>query len=381
MTPIRFVAIYLAIIGTLCMGTSCPPKKDGTKAGATPPANTGKLPAKIDDAGTNAAMALVALDKKYAALQAEHEALKKSSAVAAAQVGSANIGNTNNPPGPAREVVHRETSMAMTNLPPADLVEALAAAKRRTALLEGRVAEAEALYKVAQTESEQMKAERAKLKADTDKASQEAELQRQKAAAAQAALVEAEKRQAAELKANEAANQAKLDAANRKAEEEIKKVHDAWNVRLVWICVGIGSLCILAGVGMLIATNGASAWRSGIAFVCGAICFGFAKLLSHPMFTTYFTIGCVLVVIAVLVFLWRERVHTRETKELAAAKAEQEEQLRKKEKTLRHVVSAVEEVRNSDPAANALLTERLDYHTSPDSTRPEYVKLKSEVTA
>lgn len=369
--------LLIAIVLTLCMGSACPERKPTRSAGATPPSAPAKLPTAISNAESNAVLALVALDKKFAALQAEYDALKQSAAVASAQVGSANIANTNQPPSPATRVVDLETKLAMTNLPPADVREALEAAKRRMALLEGRTAEAEALYKTAQTESDRMKAEQTKLKADTEAARQEAEAQRQKAAAAQAALVKAQVEQAAELEKNRAANQANLDAANARADAEIKKAHEAWNQRMVWLCVGIGGLCILVGVGMLIATSGTSLWRSGLAFGCGAVCFGLAKLLSHPMFTTYFTIGCVLIVTAVGIFLWRERLRTRAQKDLAAEKEAQAEKLCLADTTLKHVVQAVEEVREAHPDANKLLTERLDYYTSTESTRPEYVRRKS----
>lgn len=370
-------AVIIAIIA-VCLASGCATDNNDGKAAPTPPGKTGKLLGAVDNAGTSAAAALAASDEKFVALKAEYDALQKRSSKAAAQVESANIANTNQPPSPATRVVDLETKLALTNLPPQDVAEALKAAQRRADLLEGRVLKAEEGYKAAQTDAEQLKAEKAKLKGETDKATALAEDLRLKAAAAQAALVEAEKKHAAELVKNQAENQAKLDAANAKAAEEIKKAQEANNRLLVWICIGIGSLCILGGIGLLIATSGASAWRSSLAFGCGAICFGLAKLLSHPMFTTYFTVGCVLIVISGLVFLWREHVHTRKQKELVAAKLEQEAALQLQEKTLKHVVKAIEEVREKSPELNATITASLDDHTDPDSTQLEYRRLKME---
>lgn len=372
------LAPIVAIFCVLCLGAGCPPKKDGTKAGATPPIQTGKLPARIDNAGSNAVAALVALDKKYAALVAENEALKQRSAIAAAQVGSANIANTNQPPSPAKEVVARETQLALTNLPPADLKEALEAERRRTAVLSGDVALTKQLYDAAQTEASRMKAEAVQLKADTEKAKTEAEIQRQKAAAAQAALVQAQKEQAAELEANRKSNQDKLDAANKKADEAVQKAYEERQNLLVRILIGIGALSILAGIGLAIATQGASAARSSIAVFCGLVCFGLAKLLSHPLFNIVFSVSCVLVVAAVGAYFWYERKQDRALKLTTTTKAEKEEELRKANKLLVHVTKAIEDARKN-PEVNAVIEERLDYYTSPDSTRPAYVKLKTEV--
>lgn len=375
----NFGCLVLAL--TVCFASGCLiAKKDGSKAGATPPGKTNSLPAAVDNAGTNATLALVALDKKFASLQAEHDALKLSSAKAAAQVGSANIANTNQPPSPATQVVDRETRLAMTNLPPQDVPEALASTLRRTALLEGRVVEAEAGYKRASSESDQMKAEQVRLKSETDKARAEAEAQRLKATEAQAALVEAEKRQAAELEKNRAENQSKLDAANKKADEAVQKAYEERQNLLVRILMGIGAASILAGIGLAIATSGASIWRSGIAVFCGFLCFGLSKVLSHPYFNTIFSLSCLVVLAGAGVYLWREHKHVLEFRDTAAAKVETETRLLLVDKTLKHVVKAVEAVRGSSPEMNKVLEEHLDAHTDPDSTRQEYIMQKAEHT-
>lgn len=311
--PILIVATVVLFLG---MGSACrETDPNGKKAGAVPPAKTGKLPDSIGNAGSNAVLALVALDKKFAALQAEYDALKLSSAKASAQIGSANIANTNQPPGPATQVVDRETKLAMTNLPPQDVTEALEAARRRLALMENRIADADALYKTASTEAERMKTEMAQLKDETEKARVEGEAQRQKAAAAQAALVAAEKQQAAELEKNRAANQAKLDEANKKADAAVQKAYEENQKTIVWILVGIGGLCILAGIGLAIATQGTSLVRSGIAVACGGVCFGLAKVISHPWFNTVFIASLVLLAVCGGAYMWYEWKCSRELKE------------------------------------------------------------------
>jgi hypothetical protein len=139
----------------------------------------------------------------------------------------------------------------------------------------------------------------------------------------QRALVAAEAKHVADLEANRAENQRVLDAAHRATEAAEAKAkaakEEAYKERqnlLVRILIGIGGLCILAGIGLVIATSGASAWRSGIAVFCGMLCFGLAKVLSHPWFNIVFVVAIVLVVVAAGIYLWRERKHHTEAKAL-----------------------------------------------------------------
>ena len=316
---IKFVPetiVPFIIVAVLGLGSACPERKPTGPAGATPPAQPGKLPTAIAHAESNAVMALVALDKKFAALQAEYDALKQSAAVAHAQVNSANIANTNQPPSPATQVVDLETKLAMTNLPPQDVKEALEAAKRRLALLEGRTAEAEALYNTARSESEKMKAEQTRLKADTESARLEAESQRKKAEAAQAALVKAQAEQAAELERNRAANQAKVDAAEKRAKEAEDKAAAEQHKFIFRTLLGVGISLFVAGVVMIALTNGTALVKGGLLSAGGAVAIGLAQVISNPWFDKVLTAAIVLGVFAFVGYLIWERKEAQERKQV-----------------------------------------------------------------
>lgn len=334
-TPLE-KSLFILVALILCLGSACPERKPTGPAGATPPAQTGKLPQAISLAESNAAAALVALDKKFAALQAEYDALKQSAAKASAQVGSANIANTNQPPSPATQVVDRETKLAMTNLPPQDVTEALEAAKRRMALLEGRTVEAEALYKTAQTEADRMKAEQAKLKADTETARQEAEAQRQKAAAAQAALVQAQKEQAAELERNRAANQAKLDDAERRVKEAQDKAAAEQHKFIFRTLLGVGIGLFVAGVVMIALTNGVALMKGGLLSAGGAVAIGLAQVISNPWFDKVLTAAIVLGVFAFVGYLIWERKEAQERKKV-------KEELQQTQEASAFIVKAIDD--------------------------------------
>lgn len=313
MNSYRLTFILLAA-ATLGLGATCrDPSKD--KALATDKTPNTSVSNAIAVATSNANAALVASERQVMALTQEKAALEQRASKAAAQVGSIAIVNTNQPAGPVTEIVQREAALAMTNLPPADLVEALAAEKRRSALLSGQVEEGRKLYTAAQTESERMKAEAAKLKTDTAAAVAEKEAAVKRHDAAQAALADADLKREAQLKLNEATNQAKLDAANKKADEAVRKAYEENQKTIVWILVGIGGLCILAGFGLAIATQGTSLVRSGIAVACGSVCFGLAKVISHPWFNTVFVLSLVLLAACGGAYMWYEWKCNRELKE------------------------------------------------------------------
>lgn len=301
----KTLPVFLALaftLGVACITAPKPDAKPTAKPGTTSP-----VPDAIATAKAEAQAALAAVEKKVSAAEAQLAALEKRSAVAAAQVDSLRTANTNQQPGPATSVVAGEAALALGNLPTPDVQAALEAEKRRAATFAGQVEEARKLYASAQTETERMKAEAAKLRADTTQAKAEADAARIKAEAAQVSLNAAEQAHTATLERNKAENQAKIDAAVKRADEAEAKAYAERQNLLVRILIGIGALSILAGIGLAIATSGASVWRSGIAVLCGGICFGLAKVLSHPWFNTIFVTSLVLLAAAGAVFLWHER--------------------------------------------------------------------------
>lgn len=333
-SSLEFFVLGLALC--LVMGSACREPKPVGPAGATPPAQTGRLPAAISNAESNAVLALVALDKKFAALQAEYDALKLSAAKASAQVGSANIANTNQPPSPATQVVDRETKLAMTNLPPQDVQEALEAAKRRMALLEGRTAEAEALYKTAQSEADRMKAEQTRLKAETEASRLEAESQRKKAEVAQAALVKAQADQAAELERNRTENQKKLDAAEKRAKEAEDKAAAEQHKFIFRTLLGVGISLFVAGVVMIALTNGTALVKGGLLSAGGAVAIGLAQVISNPWFDKVLTAAIVLGVFAFVGYLIWERKEATERKKV-------KEELQETQEASAFVIKAIDE--------------------------------------
>lgn len=299
--------------------------------------------------------------------EAAYKAEIQKAANAAASVDAAKRSSTNQPPSPVTTFVDKELGVALQLLPPPDAATALEVEKRRAAIMEGRLAEANKLYTQASTEADRLKLESENLK--------------RQAAEAQVKLEAAQKSHEAALAQAQINNQAKLDAAQKKADEAVQKAYEERQNLLVRILIGIGAACILAGIALAIATSGASAVRSSIAAACGLVCFGMAKVLSHPWFNTVFVVSCILLVVGGVAYLWYERKHVRELRDTVEQKVESEAKLALTSQTLQHVVRAVEEVRGSSPEINKALEDKLDYHTSPDTTRPEYVRIKSAVVA
>ena len=295
------------LVAALCLGATC---RSGAKHDAkatVKPGSASPVPDAIATARSEAQAALDAVEKRVAAANAQLAALEKRSAIAAAQVQSIRTANTNQPPSPATSVVAGEASLALGNLPTPDVTAALEAEKRRSAMLAGHADDARKLYASAQGEAERMRSEAAKLKSDATEAKAGADAARAKADQAQVALIAAEKANTAALERNRAANQALLDAAEKRADEAVKKAYEERQNIIVRILMGIGALAILAGIGLAIATSGASAIRSGIAVLCGGICFGLARVLSHPLFNVFFVAALAVTAIAVSFYLWRER--------------------------------------------------------------------------
>jgi len=271
---VGFLMLAVFTMGAI-NGCDTPPKKPDaapTTKGSSP------IPAAITEARTKALEAIKAAEEKLAALESR-------AATAAAQIESARIANTNQPPSPATTIVDKETGMALSNLPSPDAKAALESEKRRTAMLAGQVDEAKKLYAAAQTETERLKSEATAKKSEAAAAVIAA-------TAAQDALVAADKKWAAELKANEAANQAKLDNANKRADEAEEKAKNERHNLIFRSLLGLGLACIAGAIAMAVLTQGAMLSKSLMLAGGGALCIGVAQIVSHPWFDRIFG-GCI----------------------------------------------------------------------------------------
>lgn len=275
----RLLNGLLLVVALLTMGAQDGCQVPTKRPEAAPTGNTKGLPGAIAAANTASGNALASATNR--------------AATAAASVAALRAANTNQPPGPATDFVDAEAGLALGSLPAPDAAAALLAEQRRAAMFAGQRDEARRLYAAAQTETERLKA-----KADADE---------RKATEAAAALMAAERAHAAALEKNRAENQAKLDAATKAADEAKEKAYKERQNLVFYILCGIGGLCIIAGIGLAIATSGASIGRSSVAVGCGAVCFGLAKVISHPWFNTIFAIACVLAAAALGYYLWSER--------------------------------------------------------------------------
>lgn len=287
------VCFTFSIVAMLCAGMSCQtavkkPDADPTKSGAKNP-----VPENIESVKTNAAAAIVAAEKRTAAKE-------QIAANAAASVDAAHRVNTNQPHGPFTTFVDRELGVALKLLPPPDAVTALEVEKRRSAVLEGRVAEADKLYTKAATEADVAKAEAARLKTEADAAKAKHE-------AAVAALVAADKKWEAQLKANEASNQAKLDAALKLAADAEEKAKNERHKTIFRALLGLGIACIIAGIALGVVTNGTMLMKSLMLAGAGAGCIGLAQVISHPWFDRIFGTCVGLTVVGGVVYLICER--------------------------------------------------------------------------
>ncbi len=285
---------FLAIVLILCTGSSCP--KTEPKQAAPTAKMASSVPAAISEAHAKALAAIAAAEAKLAALE-------EQAAIAAAQIESARIANTNQPSSPTTTIVDKEAGLAQGNLPPPNTQAQLDAAKRRLAIESGNAEESKKLYALAQTETERMKSENSRLKS-------EGEAAKSALVEAHAALVAAEKSHVALLEKNRAANQAALDdlaAKLKKSEDDRKNAEMKEQVRALRL-VGLG--CLVAGILFGVMTNGVQ-WVKSVGFgVFAVICFGLAQIVAHPLFLPV-SIACIVVVVAVVGWLfWRERKDT-----------------------------------------------------------------------
>jgi hypothetical protein len=92
-----------------------------------------------------------------AQLEAAHAAQGAAAAASVAKIGEA---NTAAPASPARDFITQEVPVALARLPSPDPAELLAAEKRRSAVMEGRLDEARRLYEQSAKTSARLQAER-----------------------------------------------------------------------------------------------------------------------------------------------------------------------------------------------------------------------------
>ena len=291
--------LFIIITAILCMGSSC--EKIFTPA---LPDSTGvpSINKEIKEANTNAQAALDASMLKFVALS-------NQAAIAAAQVDSARIANTNQPPSVATDIVRKETTLALGNLPPPNDAAALEAEKRRTAMLTGHIEEAKKLYAAAQNETGKMKVENEKLRSDAEALKNKSEL-------SQKNLEEADKRLQEQLKNNQKTNQEKLDAVVKSAKDAEEKAMNERNKLIFRSLLGLGISCIVAAIVMAVITNGAMLMKSVMLVIGGAMSIGIAQLLSHPLFDLIFGICMVLTFVGVVVYFIYERSDASEKETL-----------------------------------------------------------------
>ena len=252
-----FLAGFSCLVILLCCGflVGCSGVVKPPVAGATP-AGKSSVPAAIAGVRTNTEAAM--------------RAQLQQAANAAAMVEAAQSANTNQPASPFTDFVNNELGLAKKNLPPPDPVAALDAEKRRTATLAGRFEEAALLYRQASQDAETLR--------------KEVETLRGRATASQFALEQAEAAHAATLARNQAENQAKLDDAEarvKKAEDDRKNAELREQVK--WLRI-IGICCLLAAIGIGVATNGMQIVKSAVFGGFALLCFGLAQIVAHPWF-------------------------------------------------------------------------------------------------
>lgn len=291
----------------LAAGMTCKDSKPADAKATTRPGAVSPVPSAIIVAKTEAQAALDAVEKKVQAAQAQLAALEKRASVAAAQVESIRTANTNQPAGPATTVVAGEAFLALANLPPPDVTAALEAEKRRAATFAGQVDEARRLYAAAQTETERMKAEADKLRGDAAAAKAEADSAKAKADAAHVSLVASEKAHAATLEKNRAENQAKIDAAEKRASEAEEKAQNERHKLIFRALLGLGLACIAGAIAMAVLTSGAMLMKSLMLAGGGALCIGVAQIVSHPWFDRVFGTCVGVAVVGAVFYLWHER--------------------------------------------------------------------------
>ena len=225
--------------------------------------------------------------------EAAWRADQQRAANAAASVLAVRDAGTNQLASPFTDFVNQELGVAARNLPSPDPLAALDAEKRRLAVFAGRLDEVTRLYSQAQGEATRLASEAMEAKARAD--------------AAQSALMRAESEHAAQLARNQAENQAKLDAADKRANEAEEKAKNERHKFIFRSLVGLGLLCLAAGIAIAVMTNGMSLLKSSILAGAGVVCIGIAQIVSHPWFDAVFGSFVGLVIIGGAVYVWLEK--------------------------------------------------------------------------
>lgn len=314
-TPSLSRLAAIVAVAVLCMGAEdC--NRGATKpvAGATGPTNNPVTPA-------------IATSKT--AHEAELRAMEKRGAAAAAGVAAIVLANTNQPAGAPTDFIDREARLALTNLPPADPLAALETERRRAAIFAGNLEEARRLYGEANSANAKMAVELADAKAKARKAEDD--------------LERLNRENLARLEANRLENQRVIDAAEKKAAEAVENANRERNSLISRSLIGAGILCVLAGIGLAIATSGASVVRSGIAIAGGAVCFGLAQVISQPWFTYAFAAVLIGLLLAGAGMIWWEWKSARDKRDLKAKLEGVVEEKELVDETLGNVVKVMEE--------------------------------------
>lgn len=281
----------LVCVAILTLGMGCPKKEPDTAKPTSKAASP--VPAAITTSSNAVEAALAASEKKVTDLELR-------GAKVAASVVVAETANTNQPAGPLTDFVSKELKLALDRLPKPDPTELLVAEQRKVAVLTGQVEETRKLYNAAQSETERMKSETTRLKA-------EAEAARQRSTEASAALAAAEKSHAAALERNKAENQAKIDAAVKRADEAEEKAKNERHKTIFRTLLGLGIACIAGAIAMAVMTSGAMIAKSLMLAGAGALCIGLAQIISHPWFDRVFGTCVGLAAVGGAVYLWHER--------------------------------------------------------------------------
>jgi len=282
--------LFFALVSILCMGNSC--EKIITPA---LPDSSGvtSINKEIKNLTTNNQAALSALDMRYVALS-------NQASIAAAQVNSARIANTNQPSNLATQVVEKETELALRHLPAPNENAVLEAERRRTAIFTGQIEEAKKLYALAQEETVKIKVENEKLRL-------QAEILKNKAEASQKSLEESEKRLEQQLKDNQKINQEKLDAANKAVKDAEEKANNEKNTLIFRSLLTVGVSCIIAGIAMIVLTNGTMLAKGIMLVFGGVMSIGIAQTVTHPLFNLSFVIFSLLAILGAIIYFFYEK--------------------------------------------------------------------------
>lgn len=127
-------------------------------------------PRKLDGESRRAAAGIEATAQLEAAHKAELAAKDAQAATAAASVAQIGVAAADVPASPAADFIRREVPVAAASLPKPDPAALLAAEQRRLAVMEGRLAEADRLYRGAYADAQRLAERVAKVERERDEA-------------------------------------------------------------------------------------------------------------------------------------------------------------------------------------------------------------------